>query len=115
MTHAPEENLGRRRFLLYRDKAVEHALERIRRAPDAGWESLSPEERIGLKRALGEIWESCDRDHWDQYCFSTLTKLDILTLVALVNEMLERHDHTCGSRKEIEDILLSYIRDQFPH
>jgi hypothetical protein len=105
MSRSPDDNLGRRRYLLLRDKAVEHALERIRRSPDARWETLSQEEHAGLKVALSEIWENCGHEHWQQYCFSTLTKADILALIALVAEMQERHHQTCESRETIEAIL----------
>ena len=115
MSSSTEDNLGRRRFLLHRDKAVEHALERIRRSPAAGWDLLSPEERTGLKGALSEIWDNCGRDHWEQYCFSTLSKPDILALIALVSDMRERHDPACGARKDIEIILLSGTRDRPLH
>lgn len=114
MSSATEDNLGRRRFLLHRDKAVEHAIERIRRSPGAEWETLTPEERAGLKTTLTEIWDNCGRDHWEQYCFSTLTKLDILALIALVNEMRGRHDPACGAKSEVEAILLSCNRDHPP-
>lgn len=106
MPHSTEDNLGRRRFLLHRDKAVEHALEKIRRAPAAEWESLTPEDRADLKRALTEIWESCCRDHWEQFCFSTLSKQDLLSLISLVKRALEQHHTTCDARDAIERILI---------
>jgi hypothetical protein len=115
MSNSTEDNLGRRRFLLHRDKAVEHALERIRRSPAAGWDTLSSEERAGLREALSDIWDNCGRDHWEQYCFSTLSKLDILALIALVSDMRERHDPACGVKKDIETILLSCTRDRSLH
>ena len=114
MSNATEDNLGRRRFLLHRDKAVEQAIERIRRSPHAEWETLSPEERAGLRTALTEIWDNCDRDRSEQYCFSTLTRLDILALIALVTGMREKHDPASGAKTEIEAILLSCSRDNPP-
>ena len=107
MFPSAEDNLGRRRFLLYRDKAVEQARERIRRAPDSGWETLTYEQRTGLGRVLAEIWESCERVRWQQYCFSTLNKADILRLIALGDEMRARHQPICVSGGEVEAILLT--------
>lgn len=107
MESSTEDNLGRRRFLLHRDKAVEHALERIRRAPDSGWVSLSPYERAGLKAVLAEIWENCERGRWEQYCFSTLSKTDILRLVAIGDDMRAQHRQMSDVRTEVEAILLS--------
>jgi hypothetical protein len=107
MSRSTEDNLGRRRFLLHRDKAVEHAIERIRHAHQAGWDTLSAEERNGLKSALAEIWENCGHERWQQYCFSTLTKADLQTLVTLVNTMREQHQQFRDAREAVEAILLS--------
>jgi hypothetical protein len=107
MSRTTEDNLGRRRFLLHRDKAVEHALERIRHAPGAGWETLTSHERAGLKSALTEIWENCGHERWQQYCFSTLTKSDILKLTALVSNAGKKHSGSGESREAVEAILLS--------
>jgi len=115
MSHSTEDNLGRRRYLLHRDKAVEHALERIRRAPDSGWETLTPEERAGLKQVLNEIWENCDRERWHEYCFAILTKTDIMSLIALGNDMKTRHNMTDETRGAIEDILVSCSPDGHLH
>jgi hypothetical protein len=107
MSRSTEDNLGRRRFLLQRDKAVEHALERIRHAPHAGWDMLSQDELADLRSALTEIWENCGHERWQQYCFSTLTNSDILKLISLVKDMRERHLHACDGQETIEAILLS--------
>jgi hypothetical protein len=115
MSSSTDDNLGRRRFLLHRDKAVEHALERIRRSPLAGWEVLSPEDRAGLKAALTEIWENCDRERWHEYRFSTVTKADIFVLTALGNDIRTRHHLTDATRTAVEAILLYPSADGHPH
>lgn len=107
MAPSSEDNLGRRRYMLHRDKAVEHALESIRHGPAAGWETLTPHERGGLKSALTGIWENCGQEHWQRYCFSTLTKADILELIRLVSTMKGKHAGPCGSSEAVEAILLS--------
>jgi hypothetical protein len=115
MSPSTEDNLGRRRFLLHRDKAVEQALERIRRAPDSRWDTLTPEERAGLKAVLTEIWENCERGRWQQYCFSTLSKPDILRLIALGDEVRGRHHQISDVHGEVEAILLSCSTGDHPH
>jgi hypothetical protein len=107
MSPSTEDNLGRRRFQLHRDKAVEQSLEKIRRAPDSGWDALTPEQRAGLKAVLAEIWENCDRGRWQQYCFSTLTKADILRLIALAGEAKVQQHPISAIRETVEAILLS--------
>jgi hypothetical protein len=107
MSPATEDNLGRRRFQLHRDKAVEQSLEKIRRAPDSAWESLTPEQRTRLKAVLADIWENCEHRRWEQYCFSTITKADILRLIALNDEVRARHQQISDARGDFEAILLS--------
>lgn len=107
MSPSTEDNLGRRRFLLHRDKAVEHALERIRRAVGGEWDSLSAEERAGLKASLAEIWMTTSHERWHQYCFSTVTRQDILQLAALGRDIQARHHMTEETRRAFESILLS--------
>jgi hypothetical protein len=107
MSPSTEDNLGRRRFILHRDKAVEQSLEKIRRAPDSGWEALSPEDRAGLREVLAETWENTERGRWQQFCFSTLTKADILRLVVLGNDIKARHHLTDETRAAVEALLLS--------
>jgi len=107
MSPSNEDNLGRRRYQLHRDKAVEQSLEKIRRAPDSGWEALSPEERAGLREVLAEVWENCERGRWQQFCFSTLTKADIPQLVVLGNDIKARHHMTDETKVAVEAILLS--------
>lgn len=107
MSPPTEDNLGRRRFQLQRDKAVEQSLEKIRRAPDSGWDTLTPEQRARLKAVLSDIWENCEHRRWEQYCFSTITRPDILHLITLADDLRERHWQICDARGDIEAILNS--------
>jgi len=107
MSSSPVDNLGRRRFLLHRDMAVEHALERIRHADAAEWETLTAEQRTRLKAFLTELWIDTTRERWDQYCFSTLTKAHLVQLIALWNDWALRHHLTDESRKVLDEILVS--------
>lgn len=114
MSPTPEENLGRRRFLLHRDRSVEQALERIRRSPAAEWETLTHDERTALRHALLEIWHCCGRGRWEQYCFSTISRADILTLISLAGGTKGRYEKVLSAKAEIEAILLSCTRDKKP-
>ena len=92
--------------MLHRDKAVEQAIEKVRHSPDALWETLSPEERAGLKSALAEIWENCERSQWNEFCFSTLKRSAILELVDLVRDARNQHKSVCTAKDRFESILL---------
>jgi len=78
-----------------------------RRAPESGWESLTPEQRARLKTVLAEIWENCERGRWEQYCFSTITRPDILQLITLAEDLRARHRQISDARGDYETILLS--------
>ena len=110
-----EDNLGRRRFLLHREKAIEHALERVRHAVGSGWDTLSSEERTALKSCLAEIWMNTTYERWHQYCFSTLTKQDIQELVALSKDIETRHHLTDETFRLSEAILLQCSSNNPPH
>ncbi|PKG33091.1 hypothetical protein [Methanoregula sp.] len=83
MPSTSKEELGRRRFELQKEQAIEAAIEKIRRAPDAGWASFSGGDYTRLREILAEIWIGVDREKWQQYTFSTLTKEDIRELLEL--------------------------------
>ena len=83
MSRTSEEELGRRRFQLFREQAVEAAIEKIRHAPDAEWHSFSNAEYTLLREILGELWINLEREKWAEYSFSTLTRQDIQALISL--------------------------------
>ena len=83
MPHTSEEELGRTRFQLNKTQAVEAAVEKIRRAPDADWASFSGGDCSRLRELLAELWIGIDREKWQQYAFSTLTRQDIRDLLVL--------------------------------
>jgi hypothetical protein len=83
MSRTSEEELGRRRFQLSREQAVEAAIEKIRHAPAVEWQSFSGTEYMRLRDILGELWINLEREKWDEYVFSTLTREDIRALLTL--------------------------------
>ncbi|MGD0079375.1 MAG: hypothetical protein ABSB80_01855 [Methanoregula sp.] len=82
MSRVADDTLGRRRFQVRKEKAVEHALERIRRAKDSGWRSCSDEDYAALREVLGEIWINVDRERWETYSFAKLTGDEVHSLIA---------------------------------
>ncbi len=67
MPRTSDDTLGRRRFQLSRDQAVEAAIEKIRHAPSAEWHSFSGADYTRLRDILGELWISLERQKWDEY------------------------------------------------
>lgn len=105
MSRSTEESLGRRRFQIQKEKAVEDAYEKIRRSFGVDWQCFSVEDCALLRDLLGEIWISVDRDCWNNYCFSTLSHKEILSLIAIAKEVLCKKCITAEALARLDEIL----------
>ncbi len=83
MPEISEEELGRRRFQIRKEKAVEEALTRIRRNIGPDWSSIPHEDLESLKALLEDVWVNGNRERWEGYSFSALTKEQAGTLVSI--------------------------------
>ena len=105
MSRNTEEGLGRRRFQIQKEKAVEDAYEKIRRSFGQDWQCFSAEDCAVIREVLGEIWISVDRDCWNDYCFSTLSHADLLSLIATAKEGLCQKCMTAETLARLDEIL----------
>ncbi|MFZ1898241.1 hypothetical protein [Methanoregula sp.] len=106
MPRSNDSDLGRRVFVVQKEKAVENALDKIRRRIGADWCSISPADCDVLKETLGEIWTSIERPRWSTYRFSKLTLADIYSLVAAGKEIREKHYMTDAMLLSLDQILI---------
>jgi hypothetical protein len=104
MPHTSDDTLGRRRFQISRNQAVEAAIEKIRHAPEAEWHSFSSTDYACLREILGELWGSIDHHKWEQYVFSKLTRQDIRALLNL-GAGLPCRCLACTTVNEMDQIL----------
>jgi len=109
MSRTSEEELGRRRFQLVKEQAVEDAVEKIRRAPAAGWESFHTADYTQLREVLGELWVNLERERWEQYSFSTLSRQDIIDILLLAKDTGGRTISPATLGKM--DAILSHMRE----
>jgi hypothetical protein len=105
MSHSTEEDLGRRRFHIQKEKAVEEAYEKIRRSFGEDWQCFSAGDCTVLRDVLGEIWINADRDSWKDYCFSTLSYNEVLTLIAIAKEVLGQKCLTKEALARLDEVL----------
>jgi hypothetical protein len=112
MSPTSDEELGRRRFQLFKEQAVEAAIEKIRRAPAAEWHSFSNAEYILLREILGELWINLEREKWAEYSFSTLTCEDIQALISLGHKA--RGHVMAGAVIDEMDAILSHSQRDHP-
>ena len=105
MSETTDDNLGRRLFQVQKEKAVENAMEKIRRRMGTGWNSVSRSDSEILKDVLGEVWTSIDRQRWRTYSFSKLSKEEINSLITLGKKMKTQYSLTEENIKQLDIIL----------
>ena len=105
MTGTTDDNLGRRLFQVQKEKAVEDALEKIRRGMGTGWSSVSLSDSEILKDILGEVWISIGRHRWSTYSFSKLSQEDINSLIELGKDMTSRYSLSDEKIRQLDIIL----------
>jgi hypothetical protein len=87
MPEARDEEVGRRLFQIHKEKAVEVALEKIRRKMPAEWKSLTSADIDVLKQFLGEVWVCIKRSEWDSISFSKLTIKDLQEIIDIAHQV----------------------------
>jgi hypothetical protein len=107
MPDIANEELGRRMFVIRREKAVEEALEKIRRHLGAEWDALTTEDIDRLNHILGEMWVTIERTVWQQYAFARLTKTDVDRLVILSAEQKMNQKSIKEAATEFDALLTS--------
>ncbi len=109
MPEITDDNLGRRLFQIQKEKAVEDALEKIRRRTGDDVPLLSGADNEALKEILGELWTSIDRSRWGSYSFSKLSKKDIGALIAQGRYIKNKHTMTDNDLGALDAILSKTI------
>jgi hypothetical protein len=105
MYETKDDNLGRRLFLVQKEKAVEDAFEKIRHKMGPEWISFSSGDCDVLKNILGEVWTSIDRHRWGTYSFSKLSKNDIDSIIKIGKEVNAKPPLTNDKLKSLDYIL----------
>jgi hypothetical protein len=109
MYETKDDNLGRRLFLIQKEKAVEDAFEKIRRTMGPEWNTFSSGDWDILKNILGEVWTSIDRHRWGTYSFSKLSKSDIDSIITIGKEVYAKPPLTNEMLKLLDNILSKTI------
>ena len=81
MPKSQNDELGRRRFQLQKEKVVEEIIEILRKQPLSDMTYFTSREVSVLKYLLGEAWITIKRDEWGEFRFSQLTKKDIESII----------------------------------
>lgn len=87
MPDVTSDERGRRIFQIHKERAVETALEKIRRTEGSGWAAFSQEDIKTLAHILGETWVTVERRIWEQSSFTRLTRADIGEIIHIGNDV----------------------------
>lgn len=87
MPDVTNDERGRRIFQLHKERAVEMALEKVRRSAKSGWAAFSPQDIKTLTNILGEAWVSIERSTWEQCSFSRLNRKDLEEIISIGNDV----------------------------
>ncbi len=101
MPEVSKTEIGRRLFLVHKDKGVENAIKKVRRGLGPDWNHLSEDDITILKRMLGECWVYMDRPAWEKIAFSRLTYADV-TAIVRIGDSAKGKDST--DTRAIEDV-----------
>jgi len=111
MSRTSDDTLGRRRFQLLRQQAVEDAIAKIRHAPAAEWSTFSSEDYTRLREILADLWVHLGKEKWGRYTFSTLTRQDIRRILDL-GPCAEKSTPPCSTLDEMDLILSGSGRNE---
>ena len=105
MPDVSRTEIGRRIFILNKEKHAEMAIEKMRRSLGPGWNVFSMEEITLLRRFLGEAWVYTERSIWDTISFSEVTVGDLTQIVGIGREIKENKVSVQEGIKNIVAIL----------
>jgi hypothetical protein len=76
-------DIGRRMYLLHKEKNVERIIEMMRHNLGAEWKSLSEADIHLLERLLGDAWVTSDKIFWENIPFGRISRHDVEQLLAI--------------------------------
>jgi len=90
MPEARDEEVGRRLFQIHKEKAVEVALEKIRRTMPSEWKSFTSADIDVLKQIFGDVWVCIKRSEWDSISFSKMTPKDLQEIIDIAHQVSKK-------------------------
>ncbi|MGB8312228.1 MAG: hypothetical protein WCE81_10265 [Halobacteriota archaeon] len=107
MPEAKDEEVGRRLFQIHKEKAVEVAVEKMRRKMPSEWTSFTSSDIDILKHTLGEAWVCIKRTEWETISFTKLTKNDLQEIIQVAKQVRNKEKAEKIAIDEICNALIS--------
>jgi hypothetical protein len=89
-----DEDIGRRTVEIRRARAVDRAIERLRKGCGTSWRQLTTRDVERLRWGLGELWGYIPHSDWEDLRFSSLRIEDATELLDICTELAESHTTT---------------------
>jgi hypothetical protein len=89
-----DEDIGRRTVEIRRARAVDRAIERLRKGAGSSWKQLNVRDVERLRWGLGELWGYMPHSQWDELRFSSLKIDETKEFLGLCVELAEAHTTT---------------------
>jgi hypothetical protein len=99
------EELGMRAFHLRKARAVERAMERLRRGLGGGYATLTHTEMETVSWIFGELWAYVARVEWDDLHFSNLALDDIRTILGHAKEIADHDRNSVDVLQDVYDVV----------
>jgi len=107
MPDITKTDIGRRMYLLHKEKNIERIIEMIRQNLGADWKSLTDTDIHLLERLFGDAWVTFDKTLWENIPFGRITKGDVDHLLAIGKYMdLDKTPKT-QVLDEVQKVLLA--------
>jgi len=100
-----DEEIGMRAFKIRRAKAVERALDRMRRGLRDSWSTFSQRDLNDLSWMIGEMWAYVPRSDWEDLHFGKLTTGDVVEIVALAHTLRAEPHNTVETMDTVVDMV----------
>lgn len=107
MSDISRTDIGRRMYLLHKEKNVERIIELIRQNPGADWKSYPDADIHLLERLIGDAWVGFDKTLWEKIPFGRMTKEDINRLLDIGRSMDLDRTQKMQVMDDVKSVLLS--------
>lgn len=96
-----DEDVGIQAFKLRKEKAVERAIEKIRRSLGRSFLQFTQEDLKNLEWALGECWTMVGFYEWENITFSSLKTEEINQIISIAQDIFK---HRIKGKAGIEKV-----------
>lgn len=101
-----DEEIGMRTFQMRKARAIERAMERLRKGLSHEWAKFSNAEIEALGYILGELWAYIAHDEWDNLQFSTMETADVRRLLNLARELVNHRRNSVDILQDANGIIV---------